>query len=493
MSALRLPAPLAGAVLGVGAVIAGAAGAAAYTLSAYLVSPWILPVAALAGAYVIVTLARPAWGVAGALLLIPLEVLNLSFAGGALSPSEAAFVLVAGAWAARALLWPETVARPALRDAPVIVLLGVVAAGTLVADRPAAVLRVFILWTLFYCVYLQAQTFTLAEIRGVLLAFAVGAGVLGALGAVGYLGSGATGVLAGGSVTRARAVGTFADANYYASMLVLAGIPAIALLMASPRRNAWLLPCIAGVVAGLLFSLSRGGIAAFAAALLLLLAWRRARWIAVGIVTLFVALTALDANPVMKSDRFAAVEERLTTLGGHSSVQSRRPQIWRTAVEIATDHPLIGVGVNQFKQEAARRQLFERGGALENAHSVPLSLAAETGFLGLAAGMAFGLQLVTRGLRAVRFSERLPYALGLGLAGALLAFAIQGLTVVQIRTPVVTAAAFAFAGMLTALADRAGQRERGGDPAIPPDGSPRQAAGTPRPSSPPPRAAPAGA
>lgn len=433
-----------------------AAGAAVFTLSAYVASPFALPAMLLALGFAVVALYRPAWGVAGALLAVPLELLSVPLPGaGAVSPAESGLLLVGVAWIARALLRGESVARPALRDLPVIALLGVIAVGLARADDPAPVFRVLTLWTLFYCVYLQAQTFTPREMRGVLAALLVGAGALGALGAVGYLGSGHTGVLAGGTVTQERAVGTFTDANYFASLLVLALLPGIALAIGDVRRNAWLLPGVVAAFAGLLFSLSRGAMAAFAIGLLVLLAWGRARWIALALVALWVPLTVAGANPVVRSDQFGVVQERLTTLGGSLSTTSKRPEIWDTAIGIATDNPFFGIGANQFKAEAARRGLFERGAAIENAHSVPLSLAAETGVIGLAGFLAFVLQLAARAATAMRARDRLRYPLGLGLSAALLAFLLQGLTIAQIRTPIVAGAFFVFAGMLTGLADRA--------------------------------------
>jgi O-antigen ligase len=113
------------------------------------------------------------------------------------------------------------------------------------------------------------------------------------------------------------------------------------------------------------------------------------------------------------------------------------------------------VGVNQFQFEARRRGLTENGAPLENAHSIVFSLMAETGITGLAAFVFFLGQLGVRAVSALRTSDRLRYALALGIAAALLGFVLQGLTVAQIRVSFITGTFFALAGMLTALADRA--------------------------------------
>lgn len=433
---------------------AAAAGGCLLAVSAYAVSPFALPAAMIAVAFVVVTFVKPAWGLAAALAAVCAESLGLTVGGS--SPSEAALAFVGLAWVFRALIRPETVAKPRPRDAPVLVLIAVIAIGIAGAENPAPVVRVFVLWTLFYCVYLQVQTFTPKEMRLVLVALVCAAAVLGAIGAIDYLRSGNQGLFAGGELTGARAASAFADPNYYAALLVLAILPGIAITLSDPRRHSWLAVACVLTFAGLALSLSRGGLVAFFGAALLLLAWQRARWMAVGLAILFALFTFANANPLVESKQFNVVEERLSTLSGPGlEERSRRPEIWRVAREVAAEHPFLGVGVNQFQFEAARRGLTERGQPLENAHSVVFSLAAETGLIGLAAFLIFLGQLGVRSVRAVQTSDRLPYALALGGGAALTAFAIQALTVVQIRVSIVAGIVFVIGGMVTALADRA--------------------------------------
>jgi O-antigen ligase len=173
-------------------------------------------------------------------------------------------------------------------------------------------------------------------------------------------------------------------------------------------------------------------------------------------VGLFVVLTLAGANPLVESKQFNVVEKRLSTLTGPGIEESnRRPQIWLVAREVAGEHPFFGVGVNQFQFEARRRGLTEHGAPLENAHSIVFSLMAETGITGLAAFVFLLGQLAVRAVTALGTSDKMRYALALGIAAALLGFVLQGLTVAQIRVSFITGTFFALAGMLTALADRA--------------------------------------
>jgi O-antigen ligase len=449
--------------LAISAAIGAALLSVLFVLSAYEVSPLVLPAALVAVGFVVLTFLRPAWGAAGAMAATPLELFNVSVGSGALSPAEAALVLVGGAWFLRALVRPETVAKPSVRDASIIGLLVCVFIGLSFAEDPGPVLRISLLWLFFYFVYLQTQTFSVSEIKLVIVAFACGAGVLGLVGSVTYLRSGSTVLYEGGALTSNRAVGTFADANYYASLLVLAVLPGIALLLSNMRRFAFLAGPLVLIMAGIAFSLSRGGISGFVAGLLVLLLWARARWIALVLIALFTVLTLANANPIVKSQQFGVVEQRLGSLRDPThGANSARPEIWSTAIKITEMHPYFGIGVNQFKNEAGRRGLTEYGSPLENAHSIPFSLAAETGLFGLTAFLVFAGQLGARAVRALRSGEPAAYALALGVTAALLGFAVQGLTVAQIRTNVVMGAFLLLAGLLTNLADRAGHPVRRG-------------------------------
>lgn len=438
----------------IAAVTAAAAlGGALLAVSAYMVSPYVLPAAVVAFAFVIVTFVRPAWALAAAMAAVPLESFGLTVGG--LSPAEGGLALVGAAWGARALLRPETVAKPQVRDLPVILLLAVIGIGLANAQDPYPIARVLLLWTLFYFIYLQVQTFEAAEMRLILIAFALSVAVLGGMGSVDYLRSGDQTLFAGGEQTGARAASAFADPNYYAALLVLGLLPALGLVLADVRRYWYVGAACAVTFVGIALSLSRGALVAAFGGGLLLLAWRRARWVAVTLAGLFAVLTLAGANPIVESDQFTVVEKRLSTLSGPGiQERSRRPEIWATAREIASEHPFVGIGVNQFEFEARRRNLVEDGGPLENAHSIPFSLAAETGLIGLAAFVFFLGQLAVRAVQALSTADRLRYALAIGCAAALLAFVLQGLTVVQIRVSFIAATFFVLAGMLTALADR---------------------------------------
>jgi len=445
--------PLLVAVAGVG-VGTGAA------LAAYALHPVVVPLLLVVVLFVLAALHRPAWGLAGAFLAMPLEVVQIELPSGALSPAEAAFAVVAVCWVLRAIIAPETVVLPSLRDGAIVVLLGVMLVGVAVAVEPSTALRVAIMWTIFYVAYLTARSLTVAEVRLVTIGFVLATGVLGVIGTVDFLQSNSI-QLGGGYVTGDRAEGTFVDPNYYASLLVLGVLPALALLLGDPRSRIWLAVPVMATLAGITFSLSRGAIVAFAfGALVILLAAGRGRGLALGIGVVLAATTMLNMNPLLGSDELSSVNKRLSTLNKSLVAVDQRPRIWDAAIDVAVENPLVGVGTKQFEFAALQRGITERGAAVENVHNIPLGVLAEHGVIGLAALLVFLGQLFARGVRALRLQEGLGRPLALGLLAGLSAFLIQGLTQSQLRVNVVAGAFFVVAGMLTALAEPAGSDQR---------------------------------
>ena len=440
------------------AALVGALGAALFAASAYAISPLVLPGLVLVIALAVLAWKRPAWALAATVLLTPAELVSLPLPSGALSPAETGLAIVALAWLGRALFAPETVVLPSVRDLPILVLLGTTLVGLTVAVDTAFVIRIFVLWTLFYFVYLQAQSLSPAEIRWVLIAFVVAAGILGTLGAVAFLTSNETTLFEGGLHTGERATGTFVDANYYASLLIVAIVPGVALAFADFKGHGWLLLPLAGGIGGVVFSLSRGGIAGLAFGLLSLLLMRRARLLLLVLVPVVAASTLLGLTPFTRSEQLTIVGERLGTLNRSLSSRDARPRIWGVALEMTAQHPFTGVGARNFGEVAGNFGLFDRGSPVENAHNTPLSFAAENGVFGAAAFIFLVVQLLFRAFKALSARDRLARAVGVGLLGGLLGFLLQSLTQAQLRVNVVTGVFFLLGGFVTALSDSASKQ-----------------------------------
>ncbi|HWH10008.1 MAG TPA: O-antigen ligase family protein [Solirubrobacteraceae bacterium] len=199
------------------------------------------------------------------------------------------------------------------------------------------------------------------------------------------------------------------DPNYLAATLVAA--LAMSGGLALWRREAWvrlLLACAAPVLLyGLIATQSRGGLIAAATAILVatvLLPTQRRKILAALIPIIALMALFFTVNP-----------EAYNRLSQQDSGGDGRTELWRIAWRIAEDHPLIGVGVNNF---VAREQAYVlRVGSLEHAqqlviddpkvvHNMYLQMLAETGIIGLTLFVTMIVALLRATYRAAQELER---------------------------------------------------------------------------------------
>lgn len=223
---------------------------------------------------------------------------------------------------------------------------------------------------------------TRRSVQMVLGAF-VGGAVLAVI--VGYITSGfAAGTPDPGALTEGRLTTGVGDPNDLAAALVPATMIAIGLLatVRSPIKRWPLLAAIVVLVLGIAGTESRGGFLAIVVALVascVVFKERRAQMtVAVGISAslLAFALTITGAW------------SRVTELGDGGSGRS---DLWHVAWRIFQDHPILGVGLNNFRAVSA--DYTREAGQLKSVfllvdsphlvHNVYLQLLAETGVVGL--------------------------------------------------------------------------------------------------------------
>ncbi len=105
-----------------------------------------------------------------------------------------------------------------------------------------------------------------------------------------------------------------------------------------------------------------------------------------------------------------------------------RAPIWRAAWQIFLDHPLVGVGPREYTHTMHRDGYGARflpwyegsHGGTENAHSLPLQVAAETGIVGLASLLWFALWAFRASWRAI--ARRCAPVIALAVGFAVFAF-----------------------------------------------------------------------
>jgi len=211
-----------------------------------------------------------------------------------------------------------------------------------------------------------------------------------------------------------RVNSVFWDPSVYGRFLVVAMVPSIVLIAASRAlRIAWLATAILVVSwFGLLISFSQSSFAGLVVAVIgvAAVAWR---WKALFAVVL--AAAVLGGVAVAQPAVRRSLQHH--TSAGLNSASSGRYSLVANGIRIARAHPVRGVGVGGFEHAYARRVTRLHGKKnLKTAasHDTPVTVAAETGILGLA---LFAWLLVAVGRDAYDGRHRIAaLSAGLGLA-----------------------------------------------------------------------------
>ena len=228
-----------------------------------------------------------------------------------------------------------------------------------------------------------------------------------------------------------RLTGGYGDPNDLAAVLPPAIVLAGALVAdrGKPIKAAAAVIAIGALVFGLVATESRGGMVAAAAVVVAgVLVAKRRRMRAMALVGLVLGIAAIG---------FAVAPgawERVTSFEDRGNGRS---ELWSVAWQMAGDHPIRGVGINNFRVRS--HDYAQTSGPLEFAefltdepkvvHNVYLELLAETGILGLVLFLAVSIGCLRAGwLAAVRFDvvgERslatLSRAVAAGTVGMLVA------------------------------------------------------------------------
>jgi putative inorganic carbon (HCO3(-)) transporter len=439
------------AALASGGLAAGVLGIAL----AYAKSP-LLPVAVVVALIAVAfAFARPAGAVCLAVALTPMEVVSLKIGAAGLTPAEAMFVLAGWAWLARRLAEGQAPFSPSPLGKPLGLVLVAVIPGLAVATSTQPVVKVLVMWASFLLVY--QLVVTEVDERGVrrILGWLAFSGAAVALVAIVKSGGHPQQLAQAGTVARGRATGTFNQPNLLATYLALCLPGALVLALRGPVafRPAAFAAFAAGFV-GLALSLSRGGAFAAFGALVLLIAWQPARRAALVAVAVVSVVVAIGANPLGSAHEVQNVVQRLSSVP--TVVQSGsdpRFLLWRTAPTIIGDHPLFGVGANNFELVAEQYGLSDpsTNGVYDHAHDAPLTIGAELGLIGLAGFLWLVVAAAIVVVRALRrqWGEGRPLAFGVG--AALLALGVEGVVDYTVRSNVIAATALLLLGCAVVL------------------------------------------
>jgi len=236
-----------------------------------------------------------------------------------------------------------------------------------------------------------------------------------------------------------RAYGTFEQPNPFAGflglMLPLAlGLGIGKLGMKSPTCSFThlLIPLLTTIVlaTAILMSWSRGGWLGAAAGLTTMLFFLpRKRWVGGVLVLVLVAAGGLALQSGLMP---AEIAGRLTSFAGYVHFQDvrgvditpanyavlERMAHWQAALNMANEHPWLGVGMGNYEVAYANFALLNWPYPLGHAHNYYLNLLAETGLLGLAAYLGFWTAVVWLTAQVIGRASYPERGLALGLMGA---------------------------------------------------------------------------
>lgn len=391
-------------------------------------------------------LARPVAGVAFVLALSPLTNLVVGAGGGAIKPFQVALPAVTlGALAYSALIAHGVRGR---REAPalglaVVAFVVVAAASSLQALDPAESLKkmgIVVTAAALYFTVLQVcrsrrdvLVVVAGALTGLLIAGAQGIGqqALGRFSEAGFV--------VDGSIVQ-RVQGSFGHPNQYGGFLALLIPLAVAAVVSSSfpgRLRLFATLALAAALPALTFSYVRGAIAALVLGSLAWLVVVRPR-AALG-AGLAVAIVAVTLAPATLKERFSG------DTGGGADV-SLRQDLWGAAIDIYSERPLLGVGLNNFAEgygrlppvprTATQRRLLHQTEVLVPPHAANLYLnvLAEQGVIGILALLALGAAAVGVAYRGSRSQDKILRALSLAVGSGLLVLAFHSMLEVTLLT-----------------------------------------------------------
>jgi O-antigen ligase len=353
--------------------------------------------------------------------LLPFAPVGIRTPVGTYSPVELAALTCIGLWLLRLFAG----VRPAPLGAYAGPALLAIAAGLLstwAADYPRLALRELRTVVIEPALFALAARSVLAGRRdGLLLAGALVVGVGGASVLALLQTVTGQGLVTAEGVTRAAAL--YRSPNNLALMLdralplALAG----ALYLARPARAVFLV-CAALCLVALFFTFSRGAwLACLAGAVVVARPWFAERLV---LTRRLVIGAALGAVPFLAVALLLAAQvERFRSLFSAAGTSFLRLHLWSASLRMALDHPVLGVGLDQFLYHYPRYMHPDawREPNLSHPHQLILDVWLRLGLLGLAA-LVWGAVVFLRQQRSGGGT-----ALQLGALGAVVALGLHGL------------------------------------------------------------------
>jgi O-antigen ligase len=424
----------------------GAAVAALWPLSAYALTPVLLPTAVLLGAIVLAVVRRPEYGLALAVAITPLTGLEIDQQlGPNVSLPREPFKLLLPLIVFGVLVYGALLQGPDRRKLPAVfvgiaLLIGAALISSFQALEPSeAFADVFLLLTasaLFVAILNTCRTRDqlLVVVAGALCALLI-ASVHGLVQHFEGVFSTQGFVFGGENVGRVQ--GVFGHPNEYAGFLAM--LLPLAVAIAATKELPSQLRLLAGVAAvaavpALNYSYARTAIATLVLGAVIWLLIMRPKLAVITAVVVAVGVVLL-APGVLK--------ERFNPESAEGDV-ALRTDVAQTALDIYSEHPLLGVGVNNFQAAYSERLATETAGQRRLLHNeqllVPtaapsqyLNTLAEQGLVGIGALAIFVLLALGSAWRVSKARDPAVRGLGLGIGTAVSAVVLNSLAQISLQ------------------------------------------------------------
>jgi hypothetical protein len=191
----------------------------------------------------------------------------------------------------------------------------------------------------------------------------------------------------------------FFDPNIYGRFLalVMLGLAGVLLWARRPRGLAWAIAALVVLWGGLITTLSQSSFAALLLGLGVLAGLRFG-----GRALVAPALTAVVTALVIVLAFPGALRIQLDSSRSLDAATSGRVDLVRGGLALARERPLTGWGSGSFNTEYRRREHASGREATSASHTIPITVAAEQGLIGLAAYLALLVLAFRRLLRGAR-------------------------------------------------------------------------------------------
>lgn len=406
----------------------------------FYLSPWLAATLISGAALSLLVFLRPALGLALTILAAPLYIHPLSLVGKSFALAELILLPTVAGWALQFLGTRPGEWRARLRSLtcrpffwPAAAFLGVALLSTVFAAHlreAARELRLVVVEPLLFYAMLTSLPMERRERVRVLDFFVLSAALVAGVGLVQYFFLGDV-ITAEGGIQRLRSVyGSPNNAGLYlgrALPVLLAYAlwsgPATLRAVWGAAQRRWYALALLPVGLALLLTLSKGalllGVPGAVIALGLLAG---GRWRRVTLILVVVGLLALI--PLFRTPRFASLFD------ASQGTTFFRLSLWHSAWQMFLDHPLLGVGPDNFLYAYRTHYILPTAWEefnLAHPHNVVLDFASRLGLTGLAVFVWLQTRFWRRVLPLCRVPDPARRALALGFVASMVDFLAHGL------------------------------------------------------------------